>query len=146
MDARQKIEAALSGFATFPVWHETSPDDVVHAVRNESARIVADVGYSGDEEFDKTICAYIAAACPAAIREVLQTLASKEAELVRVREAGKLAWRALCDAEAVLVTVDPEDSSESEKLEEIIERVSACAGVLFCELRLPMSTLTQPTE
>lgn len=86
MDAIRKIEAALSGFTTFPVWHETSPDDVVHAVRNENARIVADVGYSGDEDFDKTICAYIASACPAAIREVFQTLASKETELVKLRE------------------------------------------------------------
>lgn len=80
------------------------------------------------------------------LSEVLQTLASKEAELVRLREAGKLAWRALCDAQGVLVTIDPEDASEGEKLEEITERVSACAGVLFCELSLPVAALTQPPK
>jgi len=91
MDARQKIEAALKGFATFPVWHETSPDDVVHAVRNDNARIVADVGYSGCEDFDKIICAYIAAVCPDNIRELLAThtveIAAREAEIARLREA-----------------------------------------------------------
>lgn len=54
-------------------------------------------------------------------------------------EIAKLAYRALCDAEAVINTIDGEDVLESINLEELQGRIGACAGNLFAVLGLPTS-------
>jgi hypothetical protein len=62
-------------------------------------------------------------------------------ELTELREIAKLAYRALCDAEAVINTIDGECVLESMNLEELQARIGGCAGNLFTVLRLPTSEL-----
>lgn len=56
-----------------------------------------------------------------------------------LRELAKLAYRALCDAEAVINTIDGECTLESMNLAELQERIKDCAVHLFTVLRLPVS-------
>jgi hypothetical protein len=86
------------------------------------------------------ITTYIAslAAENASLREKNEKLVKEHAEL---SEIAKVAWRALCDAEAVLNTIDGDDVLESVNLEELQGRVAACAGNLFCVLGLPVAAL-----
>jgi hypothetical protein len=72
----------------------------------------------------------------AALRESHARLVTKHTEL---SEVSKLAWRALCDAEAVLNTLDGDDVLESMNLDELRKRVTACVGNLFSVLGLPVS-------
>jgi hypothetical protein len=60
-------------------------------------------------------------------------------ELAELRELAKLAYRALCDAEAVINTIDGECVLESMNLEELRGRMADCALHLFTVLRLPQS-------
>jgi len=93
MDAILKIEAALAKKPTAGNWKtrrgflgclEVFPSDVKITKPGHATSIV-EVDDSYDEW--RANAAYIAACNPAAIREVLQTLASKEAEVARLREA-----------------------------------------------------------
>jgi hypothetical protein len=68
---------------------------------------------------------------------------SAETVHTELTEVAKLAWRALCDAEAVLRTMVGDDTTESDKLEELHGRVTACAGNLFAVLALPVSALSR---
>jgi hypothetical protein len=63
-----------------------------------------------------------------------------------LRELAKLAYRALCDAEAVINTIDGECVLESMNLEELQGRIGACAGNLFTVLRLPTSEFRGGTK
>jgi hypothetical protein len=67
----------------------------------------------------------------------------KHSDYAELAEVAKLAWRALCDAEAVLRTMTGDDSDESDKLGELRERVAASASHLFCVLALPVSDLSR---
>lgn len=56
---------------------------------------------------------------------------------IELRELAKLSWRAMCDAEAVIRTVDPESAAEGEQLRELCSRLTDCAMHLFTALREP---------
>lgn len=73
------------------------------------------------------------------------TEAKAAEDATSLREAAKVAWRVICDAEAVINTLDGECVLETMNLDELRERLAASASVLFCVLRLPMSELTNPT-
>lgn len=94
MDAIRKIEAALAAGPTEGVWQWHSNENMYGCSEADymalewedqhGAIIETDSGFYGPDEPTR---AYIAACNPSAIREVLQTLASKDAEIARLRVA-----------------------------------------------------------
>lgn len=66
----QKLKAAALAATPGP-WKAHASTETLHPVRTENGRIVADVGYSGSLDRDAENAAFIAAANPAAILELI---------------------------------------------------------------------------
>jgi hypothetical protein len=66
--------------------------------------------------------------------EALEEAREEQREL---REAAKNGWRAMCDAEAVIRTIDPESAAEDEQFRQLCTALSDIALSLFTILREP---------
>jgi hypothetical protein len=133
MDAIRKIEWALLAGPTEGEWYHERIDP---KNKNWEMSEVWSRGGFGSKAVATAVilerdAAYIAATQPAAIREVLRTIASKEAELVRMREA-------LAEVQRVLVR---ENGRENGAIVDTIWR--SPHETLFDYIE---SAITQPTE
>lgn len=141
MDAIRNIEAAMVCLSTQPWSASKNHVQVPETEDWASCRIEC----QANKDVARKVAQYIKAVQPSAIREVLQTLASKEAELVRMREWRNLALqfdRQRMDALGHLreLTMNPQHAT---KAMAFLSLPPLSGEKLFAEL---CAAIKQPTE